>query len=771
MYAPWYWHSRTTSAVGFAHPLNVIAMEELMGWSMLFPNQVAIYGYPRDWTHGTARRIKFYAKNRIRGVYLNGARGNLLHWVASQLLWDPFLDAEALEKEFVDAFYGPAAGPMKEYLGLQRETIEANSTYTKDVFANPEFVIKARDILNQAEKLALQADLRTQTRIQEAVLDGIYIILQSTHPIQGTLQIKSESSLFIKDFEMYVKLYQLFLNNCKSLGLSKKTINSRINAFRRKMAKLGVEIPKGIETGTSVEMFNSAIAVAINSFERSVRSKDTYTLHPNKLVKVSFDYDREFKKWRVDGSQTDLVTSPKSVTLTAPSGEKRKGIKVSAPLSRLPVLPRGNIEIHVGKFHAEKSFDPPLDVSGCFYLDFHVYASADVPVTIYINNKMQKLRSDVDLHAGEQIVRLDLRNFRSSRHFSYERWNKQITRIAMDIWPQDNIYPYDPVQDTDLILLGMEAKNYDPKPSMLPHKGKAIWMTHFRPNVSNTIKRVISDVSEAYEQLMGKHKKYKQLRPKYGGREEKYRTFTSHRIVSPIFAIISTGNGSAYEKKAADTMQNYLNEIFGVELPINPTGITTNPYHGNMAYIGKKAGLSTGQIKQAELIHVGSEGFVIRSRNGRIAIAGEDASGTLFGVIRFIEDLGVRFSIPGSREKIPDLRDNFLYELYLLDWPFFKKRMIPGGPFLMTQMDAKPFEQKVTSEVEYAIVAEKVASVIKHHAKNGKKEIPTDISAEFSQSPLACYVAAKLLWDPFEDTTRLVRDFKEGMYTILHGQR
>ena len=240
------------------------------------------------------------------------------------------------------------------------------------------------------------------------------------------------------------------------------------------------------------------------------------------------------------------------------------------PLSRLPVLPRGNIEIHAGRFHVEHVFDPPLNVQGLPFLDIHLYASRAVPVTVYINER-DRLRSDVNLQPGEQIVRIDLRNYRDSR-FDLDEWKGKIEEIGFDFWPQDNFYPYPKAQDTDVIVLGLEMKNHGPAAASLPYQGKALWMSHFRPNIPHGSSSAFKDIAARYRAHTGRKTDYDAILGDYRVRwiSERYRSFTEQRIVSPVFAIV-TGRSQVHEiSEAAQIMQKSLEQTFGVRLPIDP---------------------------------------------------------------------------------------------------------------------------------------------------------------------------------------------------------
>jgi hypothetical protein len=736
-------------------------MEEFSDWSMLFPDQMAVYDYPQHWVNGTAERIKFYAKNGVRGIYLNGAGGNLFHWVISQLLWDPFLDTEELEADFLEAFYGPAAELMGQFFRLRRESIVRNSLYTRKFLRTPEFILRARKLLNETEIIAEKADLRTQTRILEGVLDGRFTILRNTSPLRGSLEARADPVSFAKEFEKYVMIYKRVLKNCENLGFNNWMLKHRMRTFLGNLKKLGVKLPRirllDSSGGIKEDVFEKIILRSNTLFKHPQTFNETFKTDPKRFVNVKFASPDEDRLWRFDASQTDLVSSPQISSFTILPGEKNQGIKISAPLSRFPVLSRGNIEIHVGKFYAEKYFNPILDVSGCFFLDFHFYSTKNVPISIYVN---KILRSDVYLHEGEQIVRIDLRNFQGMR-FNYESWEQKIRNISFEILPQDNFYPYPKAEDTDIIFIGMEAKNYDPAPSILPHRGKVIWMTHFRPNLAHKIERVYNDISDKYEKLMKKEKKYKRLISWNKAAREKFRTFTPHRILSPIFAVVTDKDSSEGEKQAAAIIQSYLEKLYKVKLYVNSIRILEKQNIGNLIFIGRKSGLATEQITPMQLKHVGEDGFIISSIDGKIVIAGNNKNGTFHGVTRYLEDLGIRFLIPGIKEKIPNLKDKFLHELYLLDWPFFKKRMIPEKGFLMPEL---PELRKYTEDVPDSantVAAKKIAATIKKFAKSMKQELPGDIITEASQSPLTKYVAAKLLWNPFEDSTALIREFNE----------
>jgi hypothetical protein len=205
----------------------------------------------------------------------------------------------------------------------------------------------------------------------------------------------------------------------------------------------------------------------------------------------------------------------------------------------------------------------------------------------------------------------------------------------------------------------------------------------------------------------------------------------------------------------AATLQSHLEKMFGVRLPINPKGSAITECTGNVILLGREACLVAGRVDEKELRHVGPGGFVINAHNGRIAIAGADEDGTTDGVIRYLEDHGVRFWQP-SRICVPDLSRDLLHELYLLDWPYFRQRPIRLGWRHDGQAEAAR-----NGDNGAIVAAHDLASKIKDIARSGSKELPPSLSAEANRSPLSRYVAAKLLWDPYADATRLIRQFRQ----------
>lgn len=744
MYCPWYWDSRTTSAVTWASPLNITAMKEYMAWTMMFPDQMGLYDYPGAWVYGQADRLKFLAKNDARVFYSCGGRGDLFQWVNANLLWDPLLNTEDLVNEFIDAYYGPAAAPMRRYQRLRQEAIERNLKHTRYPFRDADFIRETRELAERAIELADEADERTRARILAGALEAVQLLIQNTHPEKADVKLRSSASRYVQDVEYYVELSRRLHQVYEALG-NRYVSRTHNEGFLKAVASMGIEVqPDEEEAGIGI--YDRAIADLDDVLKELGKPERRAPASVPKTVAVGFDATDEAEKWLSDGSQADLIYPPRKTTIDCLCGEAQTGIAIQTQLAKLPIIPHHNIKIHAGRFYAERVFDPPIDATDCFYLDFHIRASCDVPITVYIN----QIHSDIDLHAGEQIVRVDMRNFNRTGRFTYADWDKQVQRIGFDIWPQDNYYPFPKVRNAEIVFFGMAATNGKPTPSTLPHKGKAIWLSQFRPNTG----RGVAVPRELYDQYM-QRQHYKHVGMDYGSRwiSEGFRTFTEHRAVSPVFAILTGPRPSDRQQGMAATLQGHLEQMSGVRLPINPSGLAVTKGTGNAILLGREACLAAGCVDEKELRHVGPGGFVINAHNGRIGIAGADDDGTIDGAIRYLEDHGVRFWQP-SRISTPGLSRGLLHELYLLDWPFFRQRSV--------RLDWRHGGRTVRAVGNESIVAaHELASKIKDTARSGNGELPLSLSAEANQSPLSRYVAAKLLWDPHVDATRLIREFSD----------
>jgi len=616
--------------------------------------------------------------------------------------------------EFVGAYYGPAAEPMQRYLLLRQETIAKNLVHRRRPFRDAAFLQEAKELMRRVQRWAEGADRPTQARILAGVLDGLHLVLSNTHPHEAGPDLRAAPETYRTEVEQFVRLSKRLQETYENLG-NQYIARLHKAEFRKQVAALGIDLPPSEREGETAadagEPFDTALALLEDYLKGRGRLEQRVERPAPQRLTQRFDAPNEDDNWLSDGSQADLIAPATMAAIDYPDVGARTSVGIDARLTGLPEIAHGRITIHAGRFYAERAFDPPLDVTGCFFLDFHVHASCDVPVTVYVD----EVHSDIDLHAGEQIVRVDMRNFDRPGRFTYADWDKKVRRIGFDVWPQDNYYPYPDIQDTRIVFFGMTASDRKPEPGVLPYKGKAIWLSRFRPNLSRGI-AVPRDLYDRYMQ----RQHYRHVGLDYGSRwiSERFRTFTEHRAVTPIFAILTGPSASPGELETARNLQGLLDQMFGVRLPVNPEEVTVGRNAGNAILLGKQACLAAGRVKGQELRHVGPEGYVIHACQGRVAIAGSCENGTRQGVARYLENHGVRIFKRG-RVKVPDLGSDFLHELYLLDRPFFRDRPIEGVWQLV-----EPTGSAAAPESGSATAARELAEAVKNVARTGKDTLP-----------------------------------------------
>lgn len=135
------------------------------------------------------------------------------------------------------------------------------------------------------------------------------------------------------------------------------------------------------------------------------------------------------------------------------------------------------------------------------------------------------------------------------------------------------------------------------------------------------------------------------------------------------YQIVLRADASPSEKQAATDIQSHVKACAGVELPI----VTEPAAEKSMIVLGcgpmaEKLGVSPAA---AEL---GEQGYVIKTVDPHVVIAGTSVAGTLYGAYEFLESVfGVRWYAPGVT-KTPEVQDVALPALDKLVKPAFLMR-------------------------------------------------------------------------------------------------
>jgi hypothetical protein len=180
----------------FSHPLESDPFNESFradteGWSEV-ANRLWVWDYVINYAHCLLPfpnlhvirpNIKFYLQHGVTGIYEEadyftpgGELAELRTYLMAKTLWDPSYDTDKAIDEFCAAYYGRAAGPIRQYLDLirrlPREKPDVHMTIYVDPdwgYLTPEVIAEASRLFDQAESAV--ADDRTRLhRVQVARL-------------------------------------------------------------------------------------------------------------------------------------------------------------------------------------------------------------------------------------------------------------------------------------------------------------------------------------------------------------------------------------------------------------------------------------------------------------------------------------------------------------------------------------------------------------------------------------------------------------------------
>lgn len=115
------------------------------------------------------------------------------------------------------------------------------------------------------------------------------------------------------------------------------------------------------------------------------------------------------------------------------------------------------------------------------------------------------------------------------------------------------------------------------------------------------------------------------------------------RTETEVGEIVTPKAASAYEERAASEVSAYVGRICGKKLQV-----TTAPGKEGGIFVGAAA-IEAGVVTRAELENLRPDGYVVRTRGGRIGIAGYRGVGTLHAAYAFLGELGVKFYAPECR--------------------------------------------------------------------------------------------------------------------------
>ena len=154
--------------------------------------------FPGFCSHTLGPAIKMFARDGVRGAFIEGASDQVDTYVTCKLLDDPSLDVDALLEEFFTRYYGQAAGPMKR-LYLRMEEIysdpanypeEVRKDRTKDFFQTEEIAWKYLGTESRMAELAALMDEASRLAVGDVEKQRVGLFRKAVwnHMVEGRKQ-------------------------------------------------------------------------------------------------------------------------------------------------------------------------------------------------------------------------------------------------------------------------------------------------------------------------------------------------------------------------------------------------------------------------------------------------------------------------------------------------------------------------------------------------------------------------------------------------------
>lgn len=184
----------------FSHPLdgcssaeNKRFVEDLRGWAKV-SQRLWVWDYVTDFAHYLLPfpnqrvrndNIRLFIKNNVKGIFEQDTYDTphselaaLGGYLTAKFLWNPDYDENTAMNEFLEGYYGPAAGPIRKYIDLLHDRAERENIHVH-IWAPPssphlstDLLVGANALWQEAEKLvADQPEVLRRVQISRMSVD------------------------------------------------------------------------------------------------------------------------------------------------------------------------------------------------------------------------------------------------------------------------------------------------------------------------------------------------------------------------------------------------------------------------------------------------------------------------------------------------------------------------------------------------------------------------------------------------------------------------
>ena len=189
----------------FSHPLatcdspaNKAFCADAAAWAKV-GNRLWVWDYVTDFHHYLLPfpnqrvrndNIRFFIANNVKGIFEQDTYDTpsselaaLGGYLTAKFLWNPNYDENTAINEFLEGYYGAAAGPIRQYIDLLHDRVEKENIHVTiwapvtSPHLTDELLVKANELWQQAEDLTKDKP-EVQARVKTSRLSVDYAIIE-----------------------------------------------------------------------------------------------------------------------------------------------------------------------------------------------------------------------------------------------------------------------------------------------------------------------------------------------------------------------------------------------------------------------------------------------------------------------------------------------------------------------------------------------------------------------------------------------------------------
>jgi hypothetical protein len=253
----------------FLHPLaacegpaNRAFCADLRDWSKA-ARRLWVWNYAVDFNHYLlpfpnqrvrGPNVRLFVANGVKGIFEQGAHGTphsqlaaLGGYLAAKLLWNPECDQRQARDEFLEAYYGRAAPPVRAYIDLLHDRAERENLHLsvhcapQQTYFGGDFLPRADALWEEAEKLTA-ADPAARERVRCARMCVDYTILE---------RLRAQRPPDALPAELAARRFEPFLETLAASGMTQLGEGRKLNVddYRADLAKAILPAIRGAGRG------------------------------------------------------------------------------------------------------------------------------------------------------------------------------------------------------------------------------------------------------------------------------------------------------------------------------------------------------------------------------------------------------------------------------------------------------------------------------------------------------------------------------------------